>query len=74
MADDNFFEGRYEFLVSVEYKDNFPFARTFIVELDHVKGKRETCLFGKSSKINSEECRGIELLSERERKYAEAAA
>jgi hypothetical protein len=71
---DNTFDGRYESLVSMEYTDNLPFARTFIVELDPVKGRRETCLFGKSSRINSELCACIDLVSKKDRKYLEAVA
>ena len=52
----------YDKLISVEYKTNKPFARTFIVEEDPIKGQRETCLYYKNNEINSEVCTSLKLL------------
>lgn len=50
---------RYENLVSVGYKTDKPFARTFIVEEDSMLGRREICLYNTINKINSEVCTSL---------------
>ena len=67
MNDKNNFDGRYEHLISVEYRDDAPFSRTVIVEFDSIKGKRTTCLGAKLNEIISECCEAVQLISQKER-------
>ena len=62
MDKNNFFDGRYETLVSIEHKHD-----SVIIEFDSTKGKRTTYLKGRLNEISSELCEAVQLIPLKEK-------